>query len=99
MQKKKITKTLKKNKVEFISAEFIACCWVLPLDKTLMLSAAGAGQCQILSIQALGSLFKVTSDPQFVAVSFWVGCFQDGPYCSVSPAFYQYRPSCVSTNH
>ena len=58
--------------------------------KKLMYSA-GASQCEMLSSVALDDLFEATSDPQFVAVSFRLDCIQNGPYCSVSLAFYQHR--------
>ena len=49
MKKKKIKKTMKKNKMVFISAEFSLVCWVLPSDMALMSSEAGISQCQVLT--------------------------------------------------
>ena len=56
--------------MKWISSQqsLVLACWVLPLDTTLMLSAAGAIQCQMLFSLALGSLSEATSDPQFVPV-------------------------------
>ena len=54
MQKKKITKTMKKYKVEYFSTEFSACLLGSPFGYGSMLSKAGVRQCQMLS----------TSDPQ-----------------------------------
>ena len=41
---------MKKNKVEFISAEFRDACWNLSLETAPILSEAGARQCQMLSM-------------------------------------------------
>ena len=76
--------TLKKNKVEFISAEFGICLLSSP-------SGYNSGNVRLCPHLALGSLFEVISDPQSVAVSFRLGCIWAGPYYSALLAFYQLK--------
>ena len=82
MQKKNTNN--EKNEVEFISAEFGAG---LPAPASGYIS----GNIPCGPHLALGSLFKATSDPQSVAVSFRLCCVWDGPLCSELLAFYQHR--------
>ena len=82
MQKKNTNN--EKNEVEFISAEFGAG---LPAPASGYIS----GNIPCGPHLALGSLFKATSDPQSLAVSFRLCCVWDGPLCSELLAFYQHR--------
>lgn len=90
-ERKKITQIMKKNEMEFVSADFDVCL----LDMILVFSEAGINQCQILSLLytgiTLGCLFKATTNPQFVAVSFKSGHIWDGLHHSVLLVFYQHK--------
>lgn len=61
-------KIMKKNEVKFVPSGFSA--YLLDLPVALMLSEV-AVRCPCL---ACGTLFKATSNPQFVAVSSRLGC-------------------------
>ena len=75
---------LKKNKVEFVSAEF---------GVYLMSSPSGSDSSSVRWCPhlALGSLFKTASTPQSAAVFFRHGCIWAGPHYSALLAFYQQK--------
>ena len=70
---------MKKNDVEFVSAESSAWRQASP-------SGSDSGNVRCHPHLALGSLFEGTRDPQYVAVSFRLDCVQDSPRCSTLAA-------------
>ena len=84
-------KILIKNEVLFISAEFSMFLLGSSSGYNSYVAWGWCKSIQMLSILALGSLFEATSNPQFEAVSFGLGCIWDGPHCSKSLYICQYR--------
>ena len=82
--KEKIMQVMKKNEEELVSAEFRACLLVSP-------SGYISGNVRCYAHLALASLFGTISDPQSMAVSFRIGCIQEGPHCSALLAFSQHK--------
>lgn len=75
---------LKKNKVEFVSAEFGVYLMCSP-------SACDSNNVRWCPHLLLGSLFKTASSPQSVGIFFRHGCICAGPHYSALLAFYQQK--------